>query len=91
MTGKIGGTFNNERLDNSLQLRVSEFKVRIGLRNLGVVRNTNGAFNDRLKSEIKKARIGTQITISDIVFSSSKIDKGRKSLFSQNQVVLTVR
>ena len=91
LTGKIGGTFNNERLDNSLQLRVSEFKVRIGLRNLGVVRNTNGAFNDRLKSEIKKARRGTQITISDIVFSSSKIDKGRKSLFSQNQVVLTVR
>jgi len=91
LTGKISGTFNNERLDNSLRLVPSEFKVRIGLRNMGVVRNTNGAFNDRLKSEIKKARRGTQITISEIVFSSTKIDKGRKSLFAQNQIVLTVR
>ena len=91
LTGKIEGTFNNERLDNSLQLRITEFKVKIGLRNMGVVRNTNGAFNDRVKSELKRARRGTQITISDIVFSSSKIDRGRKSLFSQNQVVLTVR
>ena len=90
-SGRVSGTFNNERLDNGLKLTVSEFRVRIGLKNLGVVRNTGGAFSDRVKREILKARKGEVITISGIQFVSTKIDKGTKPQIPKNDIVLTVR
>ena len=91
LTGQILGTFNNERLDKSLSLRITSFKVKIGLKNIGTVRATNGFFNKRAKDEIKKAKKGSQITISDIVLASNKINDGKRSLFSKNKVVITVK
>ena len=89
--GKITGSYNNERLDNSLKLNLSEFKVRIGLRNMGVVRNTNGSFNDRIKQEILRARRGETVTIYDMQFNSMKIDRGRKYYPPINDITLTIR
>ena len=89
--GVVSGSFNNDRLDNGLKLGVAEFKVRIGLRNLGVVRNTNGRLNDRVKREILKARRGETIQITDIKLTSLKIDKGTRRLSTQNDIVLTIR
>ena len=85
------GSFNNERLDNGLKLNVAEFKVRLGLRNLGVVRNSNGAFNDRIKQQILRARRGETVTVYDIKLNSTKIDNGTRFLSPQNDLVLTVR
>ena len=90
-SGLVKGSFNNERLDKGLSLKVASFQVRIGLRNLGVVRNTGGRFNDRVKSEILKARRGEVISITNIRFNSQKIENGTKMLPPQNDVVLTVR
>jgi len=89
--GVVSGSFNNDRLDNGLKLGVAEFKVRIGLRNLGVVRNTNGRLNDRVKKEILRARRGETVQITDIKLTSLKIDKGTRRLSTQNDIVLTIR
>ena len=89
--GVISGSFNNDRLDNGLKLGVAEFKVRLGLRNLGVVRNTNGRLNDRVKKEILRARRGETVQITDIKLTSLKIDKGTRRLSTQNDIVLTIR
>jgi len=89
--GVVSGSFNNDRLDNGLKLGVAEFKVRIGLRNLGVVRNTNGRLNDRVKKEILRARRGETVQITDIKLTSLKIDKGTRRLSAQNDIVLTIR
>ena len=89
--GVVTGSFNNDRLDNGLKLGVAEFKVRLGLRNLGVVRNTNGRLNDRVKKEILRARRGETVQITDIKLTSLKIDKGTRRLSTQNDIVLTIR
>jgi len=90
-SGTLVGSFNNPRLDASLKLNVAEFKVKVGARNLGVVRGTRGAFNQRVKSEIMRAGRGTDIKIFDIRYNSAKIDNGARFLTADNQVVLTVR
>ena len=90
-SGTMVGTFNNPRLDASLKLNVAEFKVKVGARNMGVVRGTRGAFNQRVKNEIMRAGRGTDIKIFDIRYNSSKIDNGARFLTADNQVVLTVR
>ena len=90
-SGRLTGSFNNERLDNGLKLNVAEFKVRVGLRNLGVVRNTGGSFNDRIKQQILRARRGETVTVYDIKLNSAKIDNGTRFLNPQNDLVLTVR
>ena len=90
-SGTLVGSFNNPRLDASLRLNVAEFKVKVGARNLGVVRGTRGAFNQRVKSEIMRAGRGTDIKIFDIRYNSAKIDNGARFLTADNQVVLTVR
>ena len=90
-SGTLVGCFNNPRLDASLKLNVAEFKVKVGARNLGVVRGTRGAFNQRVKSEIMRAGRGTDIKIFDIRYNSAKIDNGARFLTADNQVVLTVR
>ena len=90
-SGRLTGSFNNERLDNGLKLNVAEFKVRVGLRNLGVVRNTGGSFNDRIKQQILRARRGETVTVYDIKVNSAKIDNGTRFLTPQNDIVLTVR
>ena len=89
--GSIKGSFDNPMLDASLVLSVAEFKVKVGPRNLGTIRGTNGAFDQRVQAEIRRAGRGTDIKIFDIRFVSSKIDKGAKLLIAKNQVTLTVR
>ncbi len=89
--GSIKGSFDNPMLDASLVLSVAEFKVKVGPRNLGTIRGTNGAFDPRVQAEIRRAGRGTDIKIFDIRYVSSKIDKGAKLLIAKNQVTLTVR
>ena len=89
--GSIKGSFDNPMLDASLSLSVAEFKVKVGPRNLGTIRGTNGAFDQRVQNEIRRASRGTDIKIFDIRYVSSKIDKGAKLLIAKNQITLTVR
>ena len=91
VAGAMKGSFNNPRLDASLKLNIAEFKVKVGPRNLGVVRGTQGAFNQRVKSEIMRAGRGTDVKIFDIRYNSAKIDNGARFLTADNQVVLTIR
>ena len=58
---------------------------------MGVVRNTNGSFNDRIKQEILRARRGETVTIYDMQFNSMKIDRGRKYYPPLNDITLTIR
>tara|TARA_B100001250_G_scaffold408747_1_gene431710 strand:+ start:552 stop:2240 length:1689 start_codon:yes stop_codon:yes gene_type:complete len=89
-TGVITGSFNNERLDAGLALKVASFNVRIGLKNLGNLKNTQGKFNEKVKNEIQRARKGSTVVISNIRFISSKIDKGTKQLSPKNDIVVTI-
>ena len=77
-SGLVKGSFNNERLDKGLSLKVASFQVRIGLRNLGVVRNTGGRFNDRVKNEILRPRRGEVISITNIRLIVKKLRMEQK-------------
>jgi len=70
ISGKLVASYNDPRLDKSLSPQVVEFKVKVGLRSLGVVRGNK--FSSRVRSELQRAPKGTSIQISGIRVKSSK-------------------